>query len=341
MSIQLHIPIKKGLDVSRDYYVDNVRGLVTISIIFIHTVFWSGYGYVPQYLRNASLFIDVPIFFLLTGMTAWKTEKFNAAKQIYKLIIYFTIFTSLANIITGNFKIEYVVSTILLKNAIVPSLPVVDGSYWFVPVYCACIILFSILKDLSYLLKWAFLLASALYYLVGYFGEEHGNLSFMGVDLDRVLFLTSCILIGFMFYKYKNCKFLLVGAIASLVSLSIIIYFNHNAIDLQKYKFPVGLPYVLASLFSIMIVLYGFNFKRKTMLSFIGENSIFFYMSQGIGASIIYYIIPLINFHPAYKLALAFCSNLIISLVIGYLMIKFTEISKAIFRKYQFNTFKW
>ena len=49
---------------NRNYYIDNIRGLATISVVFIHTVFWSGSSYVPEYMRNLSLLIDVPIFFL-------------------------------------------------------------------------------------------------------------------------------------------------------------------------------------------------------------------------------------------------------------------------------------
>ena len=49
---------------NRNYYIDNIRGLATISVVFIHTVFWSGSSYVPEYMRNLSLLIDVPIVFL-------------------------------------------------------------------------------------------------------------------------------------------------------------------------------------------------------------------------------------------------------------------------------------
>ena len=51
----------------RDHYVDFVRGLCALSVVFIHTVFWSGYSYVPEYVRNLSLMFDVPVFFFLAG----------------------------------------------------------------------------------------------------------------------------------------------------------------------------------------------------------------------------------------------------------------------------------
>jgi fucose 4-O-acetylase-like acetyltransferase len=48
---------------SRDSFIDNARGVAVLSIIFIHTVFWSGYSYVPEWVRTISLFVDVPLFF--------------------------------------------------------------------------------------------------------------------------------------------------------------------------------------------------------------------------------------------------------------------------------------
>ena len=48
---------------NRDSFIDNARGLTVISVIFIHTVFYSGYSYVLEWVRSLSLYIDVPLFF--------------------------------------------------------------------------------------------------------------------------------------------------------------------------------------------------------------------------------------------------------------------------------------
>ena len=54
----------------RDLYIDYAKGLATLSIVFIHTVFWSGQFYVSNEMRIFSLLFDVPIFFALSGLTS-------------------------------------------------------------------------------------------------------------------------------------------------------------------------------------------------------------------------------------------------------------------------------
>lgn len=40
----------------RNLLIDLIKGIATLSIIFIHTVFWSGERYVPSEIRNLSLY---------------------------------------------------------------------------------------------------------------------------------------------------------------------------------------------------------------------------------------------------------------------------------------------
>ncbi|MCO7319117.1 acyltransferase, partial [Riemerella anatipestifer] len=66
----------------RDLYIDFAKGLATLSIIFIHTTFWSGQYYIPTELRVLSLLFDVPIFFALSGLTSGG----NVEKTLYRLL---------------------------------------------------------------------------------------------------------------------------------------------------------------------------------------------------------------------------------------------------------------
>ncbi len=66
----------------RDLYIDFAKGLATLSIIFIHTAFWSGQFYIPSEFRLISLLIDVPIFFALSGITS----SGNIEKTLYRLL---------------------------------------------------------------------------------------------------------------------------------------------------------------------------------------------------------------------------------------------------------------
>ena len=51
----------------RNNYIDFLRGIASIGIIAIHTAFWSGQSYTPEWFWNLTLLLDVPFFFYLSG----------------------------------------------------------------------------------------------------------------------------------------------------------------------------------------------------------------------------------------------------------------------------------
>ena len=67
---------------NRDLYIDFAKGLATLSIIFIHTAFWSGQFYIPAELRVFSLVFDVALFYALSGITSGA----NIEKTFYRLL---------------------------------------------------------------------------------------------------------------------------------------------------------------------------------------------------------------------------------------------------------------
>ena len=73
----------------RDSAIDFSRGIVVISIIFIHTTFMSGVFYVPNFFRQMSLLLDVPAFFFISGMTFY-IKPFSIPKNITRIIVVFT-----------------------------------------------------------------------------------------------------------------------------------------------------------------------------------------------------------------------------------------------------------
>lgn len=88
----------------RDLYIDFAKGLATLSIIFIHTAFWSGQFYIPSEFRLISLLIDVPIFFALSGITS----SGNIEKTLYRLLklqIAYMIFVTGLFLLTGSSKL--------------------------------------------------------------------------------------------------------------------------------------------------------------------------------------------------------------------------------------------
>ena len=65
---------------TRNNNIDFLRGLATISIIIIHTAWWSGEGYLPRWFSGLTLLVDVPVFMFLAGLS------FNYVNSITKNI---------------------------------------------------------------------------------------------------------------------------------------------------------------------------------------------------------------------------------------------------------------
>lgn len=88
----------------RDLYIDYAKGLATLSIIFIHTAFWSGQFYIPAEVRVLSLLFDVPLFFALSGITSGS----NVEKTLFRLLklqITYMIFVTLLFFLDYFFKV--------------------------------------------------------------------------------------------------------------------------------------------------------------------------------------------------------------------------------------------
>ena len=89
---------------NRDLYIDFAKGLATISIIFIHTAFWSGQLYIPAEVRVFSLVFDVALFYGLSGITSGS----NIEKTFYRLLklqITYMIFVTFLFFLDYFFKV--------------------------------------------------------------------------------------------------------------------------------------------------------------------------------------------------------------------------------------------
>lgn len=96
----------------RDLYIDFAKGLATLSIIFIHTAFWSGQFYIPAEVRVFSLVFDVALFYALSGITSGS----NIEKTLYRLLklqITYMIFVTLLffyGLFLQNFRPEFLLT---------------------------------------------------------------------------------------------------------------------------------------------------------------------------------------------------------------------------------------
>ena len=327
----------------REHYIDLVRGICAVSIILIHTCFFSGTAYVPMPMRSISLLLDVPAFFFIAGMTRAYIQKDTILTQLFKLSMIFVLSGLLCNLIDGEVTWASIFKPMFLMGVNVSHLfRGVDGSYWFVPVYACTIILGGVIvKNARSHIPWIILLILLTYALA--FG---GKLSFAGyrflsVNLDRLLFPVAIYLFGYWcqqhiipaksFRRRSFALLLVVGA--CIVYYLCFLHTGDRVYNLQRNKFPAfKLPYIASSCLSMAgIIFFASNALRNRFFEHIGRNAIFYYAGQGVSSSCLFLISPHIRLDWGIKLSIMFAINLALAIIFSEtLRLVYTALISAI-----------
>lgn len=340
----------------RDLYIDFAKGLATLSIIFIHTTFWSGQYYVPTELRILSLLFDVPVFFALSGITSGN----NIEKTFYRLLklqITYMIFVTMLFFLDYFFKVFglYFFGIDSLKNfyatfgsKFVPqhisytpqwqnlgnwylhhystcdTFPVVMGSFWYLKVYYILTILgVLILKFFPKHIKWFIGLCLGLTILFNAFplyyptGQVGYVALYLGVFLVAHKMRGQKIPIPLIPLLYL-AVFIAVGLVFWICGMDIFYKIN-------KLKFPPKTPYIIWSLFSLTTVFVLYNrlkITRDNFINYIGRNAIFYYFAQGISSSLVYFIVISLEdkLHWGVLLILIYIVNIILAILIAKIL---------------------
>ncbi|MEC5394670.1 acyltransferase family protein [Bergeyella sp. RCAD1439] len=337
----------------RDLYIDFAKGMATLSIIFIHTVFWSGQFYVPTEWRVLSLLFDVPLFFALSGITSGG----NLEKTFYRLLklqITFMIFVTFLFFLDYLFKViglhwfglkwmqefyatfgsKYVPQNIsdipqwqnlgnwyLHSYTNADTFPVVMGSFWYLKVYFILTVFgVLILRFFPKHLNGFIALCLGLFVLFNLFPQYYPSGQVGYVALYLALFLGA--------NKMKGKRIptqwipVLYGGIALALALMFWHYGSEIFYKMNKQKFPPKIPYALWALFSLatLFVLYNrLKITKDNFINYIGRNAIFYYFAQGISSSLVYFIVvPLKdNLHWGVLMVSVYAINVLLAIVIA------------------------
>jgi fucose 4-O-acetylase-like acetyltransferase len=274
----------------RDHYIDIVRGLASLSIIVIHTAFWSGESYVPQYFKSLTLLFDVPAFFFISGLSRGLLKRDNLVPSSFKLIAVFCLIAFVYSLLFDR-SFKPFIEAITINAPEMPRIMTVTGSYWFVQVCIAVIFLGAIV--LSKMKRIAPFLPALgfLYFVLSYLYGFAANGGTLGANNNFIIFYGSLYLFGVFCYDnidnktFRRVASLLLFATGAVVCLAIMI--NHGPIRMQDQKFPAQFPYVAASLLSVAAILFFHKRSaRNAFLERIGKNALYYYGAQGIGASV-------------------------------------------------------
>lgn len=337
----------------RDLYIDFAKGFATLSIIFIHTVFWSGQFYIPTEIRVLSLLIDVPLFYALSGLTSGG----NVEKTLYRLLklqITFMIFVTFLFFLDYFFKVfglhvfglewmkdfystfgsKYVPQNIsdvpqwqnlgnwyLHQYTNADTFPVVMGSFWYLKVYFILTV-FGVLilrffpKHINWFIGLCFGLTLIFNLLPHYYPT--GQVGYVALYLG--IFLAAHQLKG------KKIPTQWIPFLYGILILILIILFWNSGkeifMKMNKAKFPPKLLYIFWSGFSLvtLFVLYNrLKITKESIITFIGKNAIFFYFAQGMSSSLVYFlVVPLQDSMPWWVLMiLIYLINIVLAFVIA------------------------
>lgn len=322
----------------RDQSLDFLRGLAALSIIFIHTAFWSGEAYVPQKVESLSLILDVPFFFFLSGWGAGyvrslKKSLLSLADMYLKYLVFWCLYVALLLSLRaalgwdGGLALSDLLGNLRFQIGAGTALPVVMGSIWFMPVYFTVLPLGSLLLWLARraskgeekrLLGWtgAFLalaLAGLVYTWTG------GQIPLLD---QTTLFYLVFYLLGLLCWRTSLPRLSWAAGLIALDLGAMVLLARRLGADIfrmQDLKFPPAPVYFLFSLVTVIGALWLrgklTGLSPADPLCRIGRAALLFYFCQGIGASLLQRIAPRIHLVWYCKLPLAYCINLSITLV--------------------------
>ncbi|UOU99467.1 acyltransferase family protein [Chryseobacterium daecheongense] len=310
---------------NRDLYIDFAKGLATLSIIFIHTAFWSGQFYIPAEVRVFSLVFDVALFYALSGITSGA----NIEKTFYRLLklqITYMIFVTFLFFADYFFKVfglnffslewlqnfystfgsKYSTTSISVEpqwqnlgnwylhqytNA--DTFPVVMGSFWYLKVYFILTV-FGVLilrffpKHINWFIAVCILLTLIFNVFPWYYPT--GQVGYVAFYLGVFLIANKM--------RGKKIPTKMIPILYSVVAAALIWMFWYYGNDIfykiNRNKFPPKIPYIIWTLFSLvtLFVLYNrLKISKESFITHIGKNAIFFYFAQGISSSLVYFIV--------------------------------------------------
>lgn len=320
----------------RDNVIDILRGFAVFAIIIIHTTFWSGESYVPELVRSLSLLIDVPVFIFISGITFNFNDSINKTIKglinIWKKYLIFLIPFFLYQFIVDKSVItmENLISSLFFTLPEKSALFVVPGSFWFIYMYFLVSIISSIIinlynkynKDLNnfkYILTISFLL----------YGMTVFKNNFLFLSPNTLMY-TFIFLLGYYLYnkKIKDFKTFIKIFVPVVLTALVVIKFGWYGIDnIQGAKNVSSITYFCFSMISIIVATYLKDRIKITLkpVEFIGQNAIIYYFAQGVGSTLLYKFSPYINLNWILKLPIMIIINIILTMIFGYILYKFTN----------------
>jgi hypothetical protein len=335
----------------RDPFVDVFKGAMILWVIHIHTVYWSGYLYVPEAVRQFTLLADVPIFFFISG---YLTRPGSAVSMLIKAIRQFVRLYGQYILISCLILAILVLTRIIgagwgetdlglaLKSmfAIIPHgdlwerIPVYAGSLWFIQDYLSMLIFIPLLLGFTLMFRIRYNALVLILLFTALFPKEYADRTLLFSTFGNVSFYLVFFMLGTIFRDQEE----VLEARAVLLSLLItaalgllVLFMGGGVLEIQKYKFPPSIQYLIYSLLLIHVfVLLKKKLQFKSIsyrgsisrfLRWCGVNIFTIYLFQGAVCSLPFLFIDRLKegLHPVPLYVLILSFNLVFTLLTSYL----------------------
>ncbi len=349
----------------RDPFVDCFKGFMILWVIHIHTVFWTGYAYIPEVIRQITLLVDVPVFFLISGyVTRPNPFPRMLQKTIMQFMRIYSHYLIISCIIFGilllccfttyrDADITQVFSTWSIVKmtpigGIWDYLRVYNGSLWFLRDYLSVLVFVPILLGVRGIYKIRYVNLLFILLLTTMFPKEYRDIGFLFSTVGNVSFFLFFFMIG-VFYReqedHLDLKSLTISFSITLGLCLTIFNMDEGRVNIQLYKFPPSMQYLILSLplihlFMILKNIFqqnsiNYSGKLSSFLEWCGVNIFYIYLFQGAICSLPYFYLDslVMVLHPALLYISLLTFNIVFTLLASYCYTRMLDTAKSSFTR--------
>lgn len=287
-----------------------------LSVINIHTVYWSLKPYTPDLLRELAYFVDIPIFFFISGYFVRYSGLLScgrqALRQLTRLYLRYLVITIL--VAAGTLTWVYFfrdripdglptsllsIFTLKLSGELWGYFKGYYGNLWYLHTYFPMLLLVPVMVGTPFFPRFKYVLLFVLlilYYLMTYQYKGH---VFLLRSWGDIFFYSFFYILGTI-YRIKEDR---LSASLVLISLGVncfiawlIFQMDGGELRLSRYKFPPSLEWLVYSLPLVHVFVLLRPYWNKILrpkinrlaagLEWIGSNSFTVYLIQGLICSI-------------------------------------------------------
>ncbi len=325
---------------ARDSYLDFARGLLLLSVIHIHTLYWSLAPFTPDLVRHLAYLMDIPLFFFISGYlfkntTFWVSVR-TAGRQFGRLYLQYVVISFLVagGILLwiyfgegrpqrGLWKSLLSIFRVNVQGEMWGVLKLYNGNLWYLRTYFPLLLLAPFLVGLSVfrrakipLLVFVFL----GYALATYHYKHH---LFLLVRTGQVMFYAIFFVLGAL---YRSCerdfgsKAVALSLGLNLLLAGVVFHLDGNTLLLGAYKFPPSPHYLIYTMLSVHVFLlakpYGSRLNRPVFapLVWAGRHSFELYLIQGAVCCLPFFFVRRLGTDNPWALyAVVFSFNVLVS----------------------------